>query len=89
MTETITSEPAGKRGRNGSVILTDRMCERRVTKRIKIYDRKCPGLYVSITTAGAATFSFKFRLRRDRILRRSPPASRVITERPPFALARL
>jgi integrase len=60
MTETITSEPAGKRGRNGSVILTDRMCEKRVTSRVKIYDRKCPGLYVSITTAGAATFSFKF-----------------------------
>ena len=36
------------------------MCEKRVTKRIKIYDRKCPGLYVSITTAGVATFSFKF-----------------------------
>jgi integrase len=60
MTETITSEPAGKRGRNGSVILTDRMCEKRVTKRVKIYDRKCPGLYVSITTTGVATFSFKF-----------------------------
>jgi hypothetical protein len=60
MTETITSEPAGKRGRNGSVILTDRMCEKRVTSRVKIYDRKCPGLYVSITTAGVATFSFKF-----------------------------
>ena len=60
MTETITSEPAGKRGRNGSVILTDRVCEKRVAKRVKIYDRKCPGLYVSITTAGVATFSFKF-----------------------------
>ena len=36
------------------------MCEKRVTKRVKIYDRKCPGLYVSITTAGVATFSFKF-----------------------------
>jgi integrase len=60
MTNTITTEPAGKRGRNGSVVLTDRMCEKRVVKRVKIYDRKCPGLYVSITTAGAATFSFKF-----------------------------
>jgi integrase len=50
----------GKRGRNSSVILTDRMCERRVAKRIKIYDRKCPGLYVSITSGGVATFSFKF-----------------------------
>jgi integrase len=36
------------------------MCERRVAKRIKIYDRKCPGLYVSITSGGVATFSFKF-----------------------------
>jgi hypothetical protein len=26
----------------------------------KIYDRKCPGLYVSIITAGVATFTFKF-----------------------------
>src|ERR1700757_4619881 len=55
-----TTEPAGKRARNGSVILTDRMCEKRVAKRLKIYDRKCPGLYVSITTAGVATFAFKF-----------------------------
>src|SRR6516162_11791367 len=55
-----TTEPTGKRARNGSVILTDRMCEKRVGKRVKIYDRKCPGLYVSITTAGVATFSVKF-----------------------------
>jgi integrase len=54
-----TNEPDSKRRRNGSVILTDRMCEKRVTKRVKIYDRKCPGLYVSITTAGVATFSVK------------------------------
>jgi hypothetical protein len=60
MDTTTTPEPAGKRARNGSVVLTDRMCEKRVTKRIKIYDRKCPGLYVSITTAGVATFAFKF-----------------------------
>src|SRR5258705_1889325 len=57
---TTTTEPAGKRARIGSVVLTDRMCEKRVAKRAKIYDRKCPGLYVSITTAGVATFSFKF-----------------------------
>jgi integrase len=55
-----TTEPSGKRARNGSVILTDRLCEKRVAKRVKIYDRKCPGLYVSISTAGVATFSFKF-----------------------------
>jgi hypothetical protein len=60
MDTTTTTEPVGKRARNGSVILTDRMCEKRVAKRVKFYDRKCPGLYVSITTAGAATFSFKF-----------------------------
>ena len=57
---TTTTGPACKRARNGSVILTDRMCEKRVAKRVKIYDRKCPGLYVSITVAGVATFSFKF-----------------------------
>ena len=57
---TTTAEPASKRARNSSVILTDRMCEKRVAKRVKIYDRKCPGLYVSITTAGVTTFSFKF-----------------------------
>lgn len=60
MDTTITTEPAGKRARNGSVVLTDRMCEKRVAKRLKLYDRKCPGLYVSITAAGVATFSFKF-----------------------------
>src|ERR1700748_413039 len=59
--DTITTiETDGKRSRNGGVILTDRMCEKRVTKRVKIYDRKCSGLYVNITTAGVATFSFKF-----------------------------
>src|SRR6201996_9244061 len=58
--DTIITEPATKRMRNGSVILTDRMCEKRVAKRVKFYDRKCSGLYVSITTAGVATFSFKF-----------------------------
>ena len=60
MDTTTTTEPAGKRARKSSVVLTDRMCEKRVTKRGKIYDRKCPGLYVSITSAGVATFSFKF-----------------------------
>jgi len=60
MNTTTTTEPAGKRMRNSSVVLTDRMCEKRVAKRVKLYDRKCPGLYVSITTAGVATFSFKF-----------------------------
>ncbi|UGY16734.1 tyrosine-type recombinase/integrase [Bradyrhizobium septentrionale] len=60
MDTTTTTEPAGKRRRNSSVVLTDRMCEKRVAKRTKIYDRKCPGLYVSVITAGVATFSFKF-----------------------------
>jgi integrase len=60
MNSTITTQPAGKPARNSGVVLTDRMCEKRVAKRTKIYDRKCPGLYVSVTTAGVATFSFKF-----------------------------
>jgi integrase len=61
MTDTTTTAAAGTtRARNGSTILTDRMCEKRVAKRVKIYDRKCAGLYVSITSAGVATFSFKF-----------------------------
>ncbi len=55
-----TTEPVTKRARRSSEILTDRMCQRRVTERIKVYDRKCPGLYVSIIPAGAATLNFKF-----------------------------
>jgi integrase len=51
---------AGKRGCKESVILADRYCEKRVTGRTKIYDRKCPGLYVSITKSGVATFSFRY-----------------------------
>jgi integrase len=60
MDTTTTTEPAGKRARSGSVILTDRLCEKRVAQRVKFYDRKCPGLYVSIIPAGVATFFFKF-----------------------------
>src|SRR5436190_16557193 len=60
MTDTTTTVDPAKRAHNSSVILTDRMCQRRVTKRVKIYDRKCPGLYVSIIPAGVATFNFKF-----------------------------
>lgn len=51
-----TIESTAKRG----TILTNRMCEQRVAKRVKIYDRKCPGLYASIIPAGSATFFFKF-----------------------------
>ena len=57
---TIITVPANKRARNGSVVLTDRHCEKRVAKRVKIYDRKCPGLFVSIIAKGVATFYFKF-----------------------------
>jgi integrase len=58
----ITTNPVpvgadgGQRRRNEPVILTNRYCEKRVDKRTKIYDRKCAGLYVSITTSGVATF---------------------------------
>lgn len=37
-----------------STILTDRACQKCVTERIKVYDRKCRGLYVSIIPAGVA-----------------------------------
>jgi hypothetical protein len=51
------NEPTSKpRERNGR-LLTDRLCETRVAKRVKHYDRKCRGLYVSITPAGVAAFS--------------------------------
>jgi hypothetical protein len=43
-------------GRRERIVLTNRHCEKRVDKRTKIYDRKASGLYVSITTAGVATF---------------------------------
>src|SRR5262249_20260513 len=56
MTTTITT----KRMRKSAIILTDRVCEKRVTERIKVYDRKCPGLYVSIIPTGVATFALKF-----------------------------
>jgi integrase len=51
-TATPVSPDAGKR----RLTLTNRLCERSVEKRTKIYDKKCAGLYVSITTAGVATF---------------------------------
>src|SRR6478672_816817 len=68
MTETITNtdpvsiaDPGISKGaRTGPVTLTDRMCEKRVDRRIKLYDRKCPGLYVSINVDGVATFSFRY-----------------------------
>lgn len=58
--DTTITEPVAKRAHNRGVILTDRLCEKRVAERVKFYDRKCPGLYVSIIPAGVATFFFKF-----------------------------
>jgi integrase len=63
ITSTAITEPAtaaAKLTRRTSTILTDRACQKRVTKREKVYDRKCPGLYVSIIPVGVATFNFKF-----------------------------
>jgi integrase len=58
----LTAAPsaATKRAPRTNTILTDRMLQKRVAKREKVYDRKCPGLYVSIIPAGVATFNFKF-----------------------------
>jgi integrase len=48
---------ANTTGRRRPIVLTNRHCEKkRVDRRIKLYDRKCAGLYVSITTSGVATF---------------------------------
>lgn len=60
MTDTITTTQSAKRARNSSVILTDRMCEKRVTERDKVYDRKAPGLYISRTPSGMTAFNLKF-----------------------------
>jgi integrase len=46
--------------KRGGTLLTDRLCETRPDRRKKYYDRKCTGLYVSITTKGVATFSCNF-----------------------------
>lgn len=40
--------------------ITAALCETRPAKRIKVYDKRCPGFYVSITPAGVATFYFKY-----------------------------
>jgi integrase len=61
MSDTTTAtRPVAKRAPKRRVVLSDRMYEKRVAERAKIYDRKCPGLYVSITTAGVASFNFRF-----------------------------
>jgi hypothetical protein len=54
-----TIEPVAKGSRKGTV-LTDRLCETKVKKRKKYYDRRTRGLYVSITPTGIATFSCNF-----------------------------
>jgi hypothetical protein len=62
MSHDTTIEPArkpGPRERKGTV-LTDRLCETKVAKRKKYYDRRTRGRYVSITPAGVATFSCNF-----------------------------
>jgi hypothetical protein len=71
MTTTTT-----KRERKAAVLLTDRMCEKRVAERTKIFDRKCPGFYVSIIPAGVATFNLKFT---DPALASSAPCSSAST----------
>ncbi|WP_375305082.1 site-specific integrase [Bradyrhizobium sp. A11] len=58
--QTVANASVAKRPRRASTILTDRTCQKRVTERTKIYDRKCRGLYVSIIPAGIATFNYKF-----------------------------
>jgi len=42
------------------VTITTRLCETKPPRRIKVYDEKCPGLYVSITPSGVASFTFRY-----------------------------
>jgi len=51
----VTMKSASKR-----ITITARLCETKPPRRIKVYDDKCPGLYVSITPAGVATFAFRY-----------------------------
>jgi integrase len=62
MTDLTTIEPAGKPApkRRERTILTDRLCETRVTERKKYFDRLCPGLYVSIVPPCIASFYINY-----------------------------
>jgi integrase len=56
MDTTTTTKRAPKR----RVVLTDRMCGQKVSERVKRYDKKAAGLYISTTTSGVTTFNFRF-----------------------------
>jgi integrase len=74
------SEVTTRRSRKDRAPLTDRMCEKRVAKQTKIYDPKCPGLYVSVSPSGVATFNFK-KGKRSKALGLYCPAFRVAAAR--------
>lgn len=57
--QSLPKSTTNPRKRSGTV-LTDRLCQTRVATRVKYYDSKCRGLYVSITPSGIATFSCNF-----------------------------
>jgi integrase len=59
MSDLTTIEPTGKRSREGTV-LTDRLCETKVAKRKKYFDRNCKALYVSIIPPCVASFYINF-----------------------------
>jgi hypothetical protein len=52
---TVAIAPMVARARRASVILADRMCEKRVGERIKIYDRQAKGLYVDMISSRPAS----------------------------------
>lgn len=58
MSDMTMNEATAKR--RAGTLLTDRLCGTRVTKRIKYYDQRCRGLYVSIMPTGIATFFCNF-----------------------------
>jgi integrase len=62
MSHDISIEPSGKPEpkRRERTILTDRLCETRVTEREKYFDRLCSGLYVSIVPPCVASFYINY-----------------------------
>ena len=55
--DTTTIEPVAERMRNGSVILTDRLCEKRVAKRIKVTTANVPASTSASSLPGSRPFS--------------------------------
>lgn len=86
VTHASPPQRASKPRKRTGTLLTDRLCETRVTKRVKYYDRRCRGLYVSIMPSGLATFSLNYtdaagRATSDKIGIHHPESFKVVNAR--------